>query len=48
MDKVTASGPPLQALLSSLENLRDRRAANPRDDINTRYKDIQVLRGVVK
>lgn len=48
MDKVTASGPPLQALLSSLENLRDRRAANQRDDINTRYHDIQTLQGLVK
>lgn len=48
MDKVTASGPPLQALLSSLENLRDRRAANPRDDIKTRYTDIKTLRELLK
>lgn len=48
MDKVTASGPPLQALMASLENLRDRRAANQRDDIKTRFDDINTLRKLVK
>lgn len=48
MDKVTASGPPLQALMASLENLRDRRAANKRDDINTRFDDINTLKKLVK
>lgn len=44
LDKVTASGPPLSVLLGSLEKLRDRRAANHRDDIFTRYHDIQKLK----
>ncbi len=44
LDKVTASGPPLEVLLGSLEKLRDRRAANHRDDIFTRYHDIQKLK----
>ncbi|ALO41602.1 PrnB family protein [Pseudoalteromonas phenolica] len=44
LDKVTASGPPLSVLLGSLEKLRDRRAANQRDDIFTRYHDIQKLK----
>jgi len=48
IDKVTASGPPLQALMASLENLRDRRAANQRSDINTRFDDINTLRKLVK
>jgi len=43
MDKLTASGPPLHVLLRSLEKLRDLRAANPRDDIATRYHDILIL-----
>lgn len=43
MDKLTASGPPLHVLLRSLEKLRDLRAANPRDDIATRYHDILTL-----
>lgn len=44
MDKVTASGPPLQVLLNSLEKLRDRRSAAQRDDIRTRFKDIETLK----
>ena len=44
MQKITASGPPLHELLDSLEKLRDRRAAHQRDDIRTRYADIQVLK----
>ena len=47
LDKVTASGPPLSVLLGSLEKLRDRRAANQRDDIFTRYHDIQKLKATL-
>ncbi|GIU11231.1 MULTISPECIES: monodechloroaminopyrrolnitrin synthase PrnB family protein [unclassified Shewanella] len=43
MSKVTASGPPLDVLLNSLEKLRDRRSAANRSDIRTRYEDIQSL-----
>lgn len=44
MEKITASGPPLHELLDSLENLRDRRTAHQRDDIRTRYADIEILK----
>ncbi len=44
LDNITASGPPLEVLLASLEKLRDRRAAANRDDIPTRFKDIQTLK----
>ena len=44
LDNITASGPPLEVLLDSLEKLRDRRAAANRDDIRTRFKDIQILK----
>ena len=43
LDNITASGPPLEVLISSLEKLRDRRVAANRDDIPTRFNDIQVL-----
>ncbi|QTH70268.1 PrnB family protein [Pseudoalteromonas xiamenensis] len=48
MDKVTASGPPLPVLLKQLETLRDKRAAANREDIYTRYQDLQILRQRVK
>jgi len=41
---VTASGPPLEVLLRSLEKLRDLRTAAIRDDIPSRYRDFQRLR----
>jgi hypothetical protein len=41
---ITASGPPLGVLLGSLEKLRDLRVAAERDDIPSRYRDIQTLR----
>jgi hypothetical protein len=31
-------------LLDTLEKLRDRRAAHQRDDIRTRYADIELLK----
>ena len=44
---ITASGPPLPALINSLEKLRDLRLAADRDDIPSRYKDIQQLKAVL-
>ena len=44
---VTASGPPLDVLLASLEELRDLRVAAPRDDIPSRYKDIARLKSAL-
>lgn len=41
---VTASGVPLEVLLRSLEKLRDLRTAAPRDDIPSRYRDLERLR----
>jgi Domain of unknown function (DUF1864) len=40
---ITASGPPLEVLLRSLEKLRDLRMAAVRDDIPSRHRDIQNL-----
>ncbi len=45
--QITASGPPLPALLSALEVLRDLRLAAPRDDIPSRHADMARLREVV-
>ncbi len=45
LENITASGPPLPVLLNSLEKLRDLRMAAERDDIPSRYKDFQRLRG---
>ncbi|MEE8057024.1 MAG: monodechloroaminopyrrolnitrin synthase PrnB family protein [Pseudomonadales bacterium] len=45
---ITASGPPLPVLLSSLEKLRDLRLAANRDDIPSRYADFQHLRDSLK
>ncbi|NCF21110.1 MAG: DUF1864 family protein, partial [Haliea sp.] len=44
---LTASGPPLPVLLKSLRKLADLRAAADRDDIPTRYQDIQTLRSAL-
>ena len=46
-DDLTASGPPLPAVLASLERLRARRCATLRDDIATRYHDIQRLTALI-
>ncbi len=45
---ITASGPPLPALLSGLEKLRDKRRAADRRDIVTRYDDLQRLKRLVE
>lgn len=44
---LTASGPPLDVLMRSLETLRDLRSAAPRDDLATRRADLDRLRAVV-
>ena len=44
LKNITASGPPLNVLLSSLEKLRDLRLAAERDDIPSRYPDMQRLK----
>lgn len=41
---LTASGPPLPVLLRSLRKLADLRSAAPRDDIPSRYQDLEALR----
>jgi hypothetical protein len=38
----------LNVLLDSLEKLRDRRAAAKRDDIKTRFDDLNLLKEWVK
>ena len=47
MKGLTASGPPLDVLLRSLEKLRDQRMAADRDDITTAYGDLSKLRAVL-
>ncbi|MCG7564438.1 monodechloroaminopyrrolnitrin synthase PrnB family protein [Pseudoalteromonas sp. McH1-42] len=44
LDKVTASGPPLPVLLNQLALLRDKRAAAKREDVFTRFDDLNTLR----
>ena len=44
LTNITASGPPLPVLLNSLEKLRDLRMAADRDDIPSRYQDVQLLK----
>lgn len=46
--QVTASGPPLEVLLRSLEVLRDMRLAAKRDDIRTSHASINRLKGYLK
>lgn len=45
---ITASGPPLEILLRSLEKLRDYRRAVAREDMPTRHADIARLRAVIQ
>ena len=46
-ENLTASGPPLSVLLRGLGKLRDLRLAVERDDIPTRYADIQKLKAII-
>ena len=45
---ITASGPPLPVLLRALELLRDLRTAANRNDIPTRYADLERLRSYIR
>ena len=47
LSQVTASGPPLPVLLRSLAILRDLRMAARRDDISTRFDDVERLRAAL-
>lgn len=47
LEKITASGPPLDVLLRSLNNLKDLRIAAKRDDIPSRYADLERLRTAI-
>ena len=47
MDNLTASGPPLPVLLRALERLRDLRLAADRDDIPSRYADLEKLKALL-
>ncbi len=44
LKNITASGPPLPVLIAALEKLRDLRTAAKRDDIPSRYRDVELLR----
>jgi hypothetical protein len=44
---ITASGPPLPALINSLQVLRDFRTAAPRSDLGTRHADLARLRHAI-
>jgi len=46
-ENLTASGPPLPVLIRSLGKLRDLRMAEDRDDIPSRYSDLQKLKDVL-
>jgi hypothetical protein len=48
LETVTASGPPLASLLNGLEKLKDKRMARQRDDILTRFNDLNTLRATLK
>jgi len=48
LKNITASGPPLPVLLASLEKLRDLRLAADRQDIPSRYADIQRLKATLR
>jgi hypothetical protein len=48
LNTVTASGPPLASLLSGLEKLKDKRMANERSDILTRFNDLNTLKASLK
>lgn len=47
LKSITASGPPLELLLRSLETLKDLRTAAKRDDIPSRYRDFARLREAI-
>ncbi len=47
-ENITASGPPLEVVIAALEKLRDLRLAADRDDIPSRYKDLERIRSALQ
>jgi hypothetical protein len=47
-ENITASGPPLEVVVAALGKLRDLRLAADRDDIPSRYADIQKLKACLQ
>lgn len=47
LEQITASGPPLPALMQSLKNLRDLRLAAPREDLDTAYDKLAKLKAAI-
>jgi len=47
LEDITASGPPLHELIKALERLRDLRMAVERDDIPSRFRDLEFLRSTL-
>jgi len=47
-ENITASGPPLEVVVNALAKLRDLRLAADRDDIPSRYADIEKLKARLK
>ena len=47
-ENITASGPPLEVVVNALAKLRDLRLAANRDDIPSRYADIEKLKAQLK
>ena len=47
-ENITASGPPLQVVVDALAKLRDLRLAADRDDIPSRYADIEKLKSALQ
>ena len=47
-ENITASGPPLEVVVKALAKLRDLRLAADRDDIPSRYTDIEKLKSQLK
>jgi len=47
-ENITASGPPLEVVVNALAKLRDLRLAADRDDIPSRYADLEKLKAQLK
>jgi len=47
-ENITASGPPLEIVVNALQKLRDLRLAADRNDIPSRYADIERLKSVLQ
>ncbi|MBV1884211.1 MAG: DUF1864 family protein [Pseudomonadales bacterium] len=47
LKSITASGPPLDELIDGLKKLRDHRTATKRDDVRTRFDDINKLKSTL-